>query len=145
MRESSQSTTVAAPPELVWDFLADYENFLHLVSGSAQARLIEGTPMTVGATYHASLSWEGLVAYWDARLVASDRPNFLRWESGSHGGMCDASVRLEAVEEQSTRLVMTVHYSAASGQGPLEPFAWGLLSRYFDRCVKRLPTVDWQH
>lgn len=122
----------------LWDYLADYGSLLRLASSTAHAELVEGTPRTVGAKYHASISWEGLVAYWDSWLAQADRPRTLRWESDSHGGTCSVSVSLEPIDEGTTRATLVLGYCASESEGPLEPFAWGLVSRYFDHCVKKL-------
>jgi carbon monoxide dehydrogenase subunit G len=139
MREHHRSCTVSAPPEVVWDLLADYRATLALASNEATARLRAGRPGEVGAVYDARVNWEGLESSFPVKLVAAERPRSLSFESHASGSRGSLRYELEPVED-GTKVVLAYALELARPTRPLEPFAWALYSRLADRLVRKLHT-----
>lgn len=138
MRQVTNITTVQVPAEELWDYLAHYESSVRIATDTARATLKSGTPGIVGATYEASLEWEGIGSSWVAHLKQADRPNSLTWESCSHGGECWMRFELTPIDPDSTSLAVTLAWGANKPNAPLEPFAWGLITPMLKRAMRKL-------
>lgn len=138
MREAAETCTVATAAGNLWDFLADYDNVIHLGTKTASARLESGSAKTGDARYRVSVFWEGLQTRYAACLIDAQRPVRLTWRTRSGQGLSWIRFDLEPVDVSSTRVTVTLHHEPNRSSAALEPFLWGQLRPMLKRTLRKL-------
>lgn len=116
-RRVTVETVIECPPEVVFDFIADPGNDPSWCPSVSDVELDEGT-----ARYRFVQHVGPLRHRETARIIATERPNRLRWRFTAMGSLVETSVELHA-EGGATRLVQT---NRISGIGQLHR----LIQRY---------------
>lgn len=138
MRTETHVITVCKRNESVWEFLADYRNDLLWRPELKECRLVSGAVGEVGAVYHGVVSWEGLVAEYDVECVAADPYDEIAYRTLVDSACTSISYKLESKGDETD---LTISFTL-NMDGPLivlEPFAWGILSRWARSAEQSLP------
>jgi hypothetical protein len=114
----------------------------HLATPAASARLIAGTPGAAGACYDARLEWEGIPAEFRCFLEQAELPASLTWCSRSSGARTTLRFDLEPDGDGATGVTATLAHGVPAFMRPLEPFSWALMTRLFERMMRKLHTLD---
>jgi uncharacterized protein YndB with AHSA1/START domain len=113
--------TVDAPPQAVWDVLADGWLYPVWVVGATRMRAVDADWPAVGARIHHSAGVWPLVVNDNTEVLASEPPRRLRLRAkGWPLGEADVVIELEAVGA-GTRI--RISEDAAEGPGRLVPSA----------------------
>lgn len=116
---SVNERTVDAPPQAVWDVLADGWLYPLWVVGSTRMRAVEGSWPAVGSRIHHSAGVWPLIVNDNTEVVASEPPRRLQLRAkGWPLGEADVVIELEAVGA-GTRVTITE--DAAEGPGRMVP------------------------
>lgn len=140
MRTQSRELTIAASCESVWGFLADYRNDLLWRDELKECRLVSGRPREAGAMYYARIAWEGLYADYHVVCTALSRPSHIGYRTTVHGAPTASDYTLYP-QGDATLLVVSYMLTMEGPMHLLEPFAWGLLTRWSSLGFDRLPLV----
>lgn len=138
MNEHSAHCHVDVEPDLLWRYLADYDNVMRLAVRSGRAKLIDGQYGQAGASYEVTYEWEGLGSTATMRLREADEPRRLVWEWVTDG---DGSSIFEFdIGADARGSDFRVHLSLTLGRTlkTLQPFAWVHLMRMNERCMRKL-------
>jgi uncharacterized membrane protein len=116
-----ESIEVAVPARVAYEGLSHFENYPQFMSG-----MINMTPLT-NTTAHMVLDLAGNRAEFDACITESRPGEFLCWEA-MDGPQVSETVRLEAVDETTTRVIAELQLDAQQLM-PSEKHAGEILNR----------------
>lgn len=138
VRQETHISTVRMPIDDLWVFLSDYDNVVHLATSAGEAEWVSGESHHEGARYRATIPWEGIPSRFSAELDEAERPTLVVWYSKSQGSTSSLRFELEPIDDSSTRAHVTLMHDMGGATAPLEPFSWALMTRLFERMMRRL-------
>lgn len=137
MRTQSHELMLPVDHESAWEFLSDYRNDLLWRDEIDECELVTGSPGEVGAMYRARLQWEGLHSHYHVVCADLHRPTHLAYRTTVHGAPTVSEYTLH--DRGASTLLVVVYALAMEGtMSLLEPFAWGLLTRWARDDLQRL-------
>lgn len=138
MRTETRRFRVPAGTQEVWQFLADYCNDLQWRPELRDCRLVSGAAGTAGALYHGQVAWEGLSAEFDVECIDALPYENLAYRSLVEHARTQAAYHLEP-DRQKTLVTVTFTLDMRGPFLMLEPFAWGILTRWARAAEDALP------
>ena len=112
-----ESVVISAPPELVWDYLADPNNYLHFMSGVTRWEVCDEIESGLGARYRMLIKVGSAEVGGMVEIVEWEPPRDLAWNSVT-GIDQRGRFRLRAVDEHRTRVEFRFAYGVAGSGIP---------------------------
>jgi uncharacterized membrane protein len=136
----NQSIKVAAPPQTVWSYLADPENYLRFMSGITHWEVIGEKPNGLGARYRILLRVGAAEVGGNIEMVEWSEPFDIAWHSVTgvdHRGRW----RIRAEDEKRSKIEFRFAFGVIGG-GPagwlVEIAAAPILRRQMRRTLEQL-------
>lgn len=118
-------TIVPAPPEAVWDVIADVGNADRIYASVTASRRLDDGPLGVGSSWEQHRALFGHHGREVVEVVACEPPRLLAVRTRVGHDVVRTSYRLSALGEDgdTTRLALTVTLGV-EGRTALERFSW---------------------
>ncbi len=110
----NESTVISAPPEVVWEYLSDLDNYMHFMSGITRWQADGEQTTGLGARRRMLLKVGSAEVGGLIEMVEWDPPNDLAWSSVS-GVDQRGRLRLRKAGKASTRVELRYAYGVAGG------------------------------
>lgn len=137
MRIQTYSAQLAHPPAVVSAFLSKLENDPLWRSEITSAELVNGASGRVGAKYREVVTWEGIRAAvpLEVREHAPGERLVLVSEEPGYTGVSEYRF---AENGGGTSLTLTQSVETTGALKLVEPFMWGVITRWLDRDIGRI-------
>jgi carbon monoxide dehydrogenase subunit G len=138
MREVSTTARIVAPPESVFDFLADLENLPRWQTGIVSAELTTPGPIRAGSRAHVVRELMGQRLAVDLALTGYEAGRRLELESAASGIGVTATLEL-APDGDATRLTFAMRIKAQTiFMAPVEGIVAGAAERDIADSLERV-------
>ncbi len=139
MRDAVFTQVVARPQDVVWTFLSDLRNDAAWRGEIVKVELVSGEPGTAPTTYRETVEWEGLRGESRLTVAEADSPSriVVVAEDGSYHSRSEWT--LQPCDDGCH---VTLHFSLETlgAMHVVEPFMWGIVSRWLERDLPQLET-----
>lgn len=140
MREGSYECRLSHEPNIVSAFVADLRNDAKWRQEIVDVELRSGTPGEAGAEYIEHVEWEGLRAHTSLKVTEVEpgmRVNLVGQDPGMRASF---NYRFELAED-GTLLKLSVSLETMGALRLMEPFMWGIITRWLERDLCNMGTV----
>jgi uncharacterized membrane protein len=108
----NESTVISAPPKVIWDYLADPENYLRFMAGITRWEIVGEQASGLGARYRILMRVGAAEVGGLIEIVEFTEPSDMAWSSVT-GVDQRGRWRLRRVDERRTRVEFRFAYGVA--------------------------------
>jgi uncharacterized membrane protein len=113
----NESVVISAPPQVIWDYLADPENYLRFMAGITRWEVVGDKPSGLGARYRMLMRVGAAEIGGLVEIVESTEPADMAWSSVT-GIDQRGRWRLRSVDDARTRVEFRFAYGVAGAGIP---------------------------
>ena len=113
----NESVVISAPPQVIWDYLADPENYLRFMAGITRWEVVGEQPSGLGARYRMLMRVGAAEIGGLVEIVESSEPADMAWSSVT-GIDQRGRWRIRRVDEGRTRVEFRFAYGVAGAGIP---------------------------
>jgi carbon monoxide dehydrogenase subunit G len=103
-----ESTTIAAPPQKVYDFIAEATRATSFVPGLSRIHNVKPSTTQPGQTWNYEFDWFGFVVSGESKCTKSERPKVYEFQTLT-GSPSTWTYKIEA-DGRNARLTLEVQY-----------------------------------